>query len=366
VGIRRLAYSALAILLGATALSGCALIHWSAGDFGDSVDGTAVQRTIDANIASIIRSYDSTLKIEPAQCPAHLDLSHGKTVTCSLAVNGIDLPVVVKYQGPSPQGYNVNLPGSFFERRVVERGVAVDPAIGQIGNVKCVMPEVAILAKGTIIMCQARGAKRDVPIKVTVGEQGRVVFGSTVKLAEPPPERAIDAAVKEHESGKPTHMSGSMLAQYIDTSLKAELSQQQVAIGHTVCPTSVDLSGSHRGLCKLSLQGQHPRVAVWIDHINKGSFHWLPIDATFDLEKLSNILTDQLNGSLQQNGFTSVAKVSCGSGTIVVPAPGTIMCGLQLDGRPDISNGVLQQVRVDVLDGMGRIKTRVVASEAHS
>ena len=354
-------YTAFAVL-GTILLWGCAL---RAGYYGDDINGAAVERTIDANLAPLIRSYDPSLKIEPAKCAAHLDLSHGKTATCSMSVNGVALPLVVKYQGPAPQGYVVNLPGSFFERRTLERGVTLAVALGQVSAINCPMAPVAILAAGTVLVCKAQHAGGVVPIRVRIGQNGHVDFGPTGKVAETPLEHAINVAVRKHNSGKPTQMQGSLLAQFIDISLRAEMSHRAVAIGPTVCPSMLDLTGARRGACAISIAGRYARVAVWIDRSNNGTLHWLQIDALVELSHLSNLVTGQLNASLQQNGYTSVASVNCGSGTIVVPAPGVIICSLQLDGRPDISNGVLQEVRVDVLDGAGRVKIKVLASNEH-
>lgn len=333
-GISRFWYPSVFVTVGlflTFGLSAC----FRPGYYGDNVNGRSVERTIDSSIIPLLRSNDPKLTIQPSRCPDRIDVSHGKTASCTLVVNDVPLPVRVIYGGP-PQQYRVSLPGSFFETRSIERFIEAHlTSYGVTAIARCPGPAVSVIAPGTTFTCKLDGSAGPKSIQARVGDNGLLTLTNPAGLHSNQLERALTEVSRRHRSGARVVVAGSLLSSFIDNAISKELATYwgpRRDVGKARCPSSVNLTGTKRALCFGSVDGHDVRYAVWIDE--SGSFHYQRLDAIISMALLKEETEKNLNQSLEEHGFSTVVKVDCGTGVVVVPAPSHFFCKLMLGTKP--------------------------------
>jgi hypothetical protein len=340
-------------------MNGCAA-RFHVGNFGDNVDRRSVEQTIQTTIGGLLRAYDSKLAIGPSHCPDRVDVSDGKTATCTLLVNGARLPVRVLYGGP-PQQYRVTLPNSFFEGRGIERLIhlqLLDQGVNAMA--RCPVPDVTLIPTGTKFSCALSGKVKAKTIKVKIGDKGFVWIGGIADLQDTQADKVLRAAVAQHAAGRVTVLHGSFVSAYIDRSLAMDHAASQAKLpgfGPAVCALSVDLTGTRRGVCTASIQGQQVHFQIWIDSAK--NFSYRRTDAILEMAVVEQQVEAMLNQSLRENGFSAVAKIDCGGGLRVAAVGSHVFCPMIVDNRP-------AKLDVEVRDAMGAVKTHIIMPDATS
>ena len=342
------------VLFSTILLNGCVALH--AGYYGDNVDGRSVERSIDGVIGGYLHLRNSRLIIEPSRCPDRIDVSHGRTASCTLIVDNVPLLVRVVYAGP-PQQFSAKLPDYFFERRSVEQFAETQLLEhGVKKGVRCSGEAVSIMAAGTWFTCRMVGDVSAKPFVMKVGNHGLLTFPFIAGLRPTQVDVTLFGIVNRHRSGAPTLVPGSFLASYIDSFIaEARITSPSGGpkLGLARCPISVDLTGKKRGLCVVPLASQNIRFGIWIDAL--GNFQVQPIDAIISMSMVQDLAEKQLNLALAENGFSEVAKIECGRGFVVMRVPSHFYCNAMIGTRPD-------KLLVDVKDSRGTVKFRIVSA----
>jgi len=351
IAFKRAATKAAATLL--LLLTGCVSLH--AGYYGDEVDGRSVERSIDGVIGGYLHIRDPHLLVEPSRCPDRIDVSQGRTASCTLMVDNVPLYVRVVYAGP-PQQFSAKLPDYFFERSSVEQFAETQLLEHGVKKVvRCSGEAVSIMAAGTWFTCRIVGDVSAKPFVMKVGNHGLLTFPSIAGLRPTQVDVTLTSIVNRHRTGAPTLVSGSFLDSYIDSFIAETRTTSTIGrpkLGLARCPISVDLTGKKRGLCTVPLASQNIRFGVWIDEL--GNFQVQPIDAIISMPMIQDLAEKQLNLALAENGFSEVAKIECGRGFVVMPVPSHFYCNAMIGTRPD-------KLLVDVKDSRGTVKFRIVS-----
>ena len=321
-------FASRAVLLALISLVACARV--TAGVVGDDVNGADVQGVIDTKLAALLQSYDPHLKISPAQCAAHLDVSEGKTAYCYLPVNGVRLAVRVVYFGP-PQQFKANLDGSFFETAQIESFVQkqLKTSYDIVAVAHCPGPEVKLLKPGAEFSCNLSGAKGVSSMHLKALPNGQLFFYNIPGLhpLDAPPADALT----KHKAGQPVVLTGTEVAAYLQRAYVSIAANypQDVSIS---CPQSVDLTGTKHAICLANLPkyGVSQRIGVWIEEPN--GFRERPLDAVLDRGHLQDITQKYYNDKLAKNNLPADATVNCGTGLVAVPAPGSLTCNMTANG----------------------------------
>jgi hypothetical protein len=278
-----------------------------------------VEKLSDAAIISEIHAYDSALTITKTHCPDHLDVSQARKATCSIGVDGALLPVIVSYSY-SEQRLNANLAGSFFERRVIEKGLEKElQQAGVFTRVHCPMKAVISFPAGTKITCTFQVQTKSRSIFLTTRDNG-IIDEALPKDIAKFADKGIQAIIKTHRSGNRTITSGIEMANRINNGLNVWESTvpTKISAGIASCPATLDLTGNNRPTCVIRYGSRKLDYAVWID---SGGLHWQPIEAMIDLQQIQGGAQKMLSVST-----TAMTTVVCGSGVVVVAVHSTIRC----------------------------------------
>ncbi len=308
-----------------------ACVRVTAGVAGDDVSGSDAQRTIDANIGPFLAGRIPNLKIAPSRCPSRLDASYGKVAHCVLPVDGVDLPIKVVYKGPDPQGFNVNLDGSFFETATIDSFVErqLHASYGIAAKAHCPGPVVQVLQPGTLFSCSITGTPLVKTVRLKALSRGMLfqynVPGLRSRESDP------DNALTKHKEGEPVILKGSELEAYLSRSY-LPLSPMAARLTAS-CPESVDLSGRNHAICLLHIRGLNVSQRIDISINEPNGFHELPLDAIIDKQRVQQLAQNDLNRRLRENGDAADATVDCGVGIIAVPAPGQFTCKATVGGK---------------------------------
>jgi hypothetical protein len=220
-----------------------------------NVSGVGVAGAIDLRYDPLLRSYDPSLRPDPATCPEHLDLSHGPAAGCVVPVSGLRLPILVS---PNAQrdGMTFSSKTALFSMRIVERSTASTTLtdFGLRGTIDCGGPRVRVYTVGDRFRCVGHG--KDVPSTIAF-----VVTSLTGGLASPTfagRETTIGALLKPYMRGKPpgssTTVPGDVLEKVVHNAFARQMGLQLSSALHPKeprCPTTSDLSHGHRVRCSI-------------------------------------------------------------------------------------------------------------------
>lgn len=339
------------VFLFALVLAGC--VSLQSGYYGDNVDGRSVERSIDSVIGGYLRLRDPHLLVEPSRCPDRIDVSQGRTASCTLVIDHVPLLVRVIYGGP-PQQFSAKLPDYFFERRTVEQFAETELLKhGVKVRVGCSGAAVSIMEPGTRFTCRMVGDTTAKPITMNVGDHGRLTFPSIAGLRRSQFDKTLFYIMNRHQSGAPTLVAGSFLAEYIDQSISEDRQASPVAgpkFGSVRCPDSVDLTGRKRGICLVSVAGRDLHIGVWISSRTLVS---QPLDAVIDMHFVQAQAEASINQALAEHGFSTVVKIDCKPGYFVMPVPSQFYCKAMLGTEA-------RKLMVDVKDYRGNIQSKII------
>lgn len=297
--------------------------------YANAVYGTDVQQKIDENIAPMLRSYDPSLKIAPAQCDSVIPLSHDLTGRCTLAVDGVPLDIHVTSEAPPK--FNVDFGGAYFFEmakleQMAQRDLYVNHAVRAV--VHCGNPRVRLLQPGTTLTCTVAGSPVLKSMAIKTLANGNVLFPN------PPGLKATsaipDSLLTLHKQGAPVVAGGRDVEAFI-TQVFAVAQNGAHVVAH--CPGSLDLTGHRRGVCTVPIRGlQAPqRLAVWIE--DDRGIMVRPIDIAIDRSKLQNLAQAGLNRRLADNGHAAKVVVHCPAGLALVTPPMTFDCPMTVSGK---------------------------------
>lgn len=320
---------------------------------GGGVDGNNVARAIDSQIGMDLKSFDPRLDVAASRCPKTVDVSDGKTATCTIDVDGTALPVSVSYAAP-PQNYSVRLPGYFYERRMIESLVSTttDDTLGGRHEAHCAMPPYAVMPSGAKFKCAIAGGPKPLSIAMTTAANGRIDLGD---LPGRPPPTALERRIAaEHAAGEATIVPGSLVAPMIDRMVGAVLQAMPggpTSVGHARCPDELDLTGAKHGQCYVPIGDERLREDISLE--SSGGYHMQPLDAVIDMRQLAANAERSINASLAARGSADGAMVACQGTIVVVPAPSDLYCDAQLSTQR-------ARLQVHVLDARGEVQYRFV------
>jgi hypothetical protein len=261
------------------------------------------------------------------------------------------LPITVSYS-VSNQQINVYPAGSFFERRAVEARVAAElKQYGVLAHVRCLMPPVTVVPTGNVLKCVIRAHEKTRPLDLKTMAHGIINIDLPKDiglLADVEAHRAV----KDHESGRRTMMSGDKMAKRIDDNFSGMASAlpMKLPTAHTRCPRFLDLTGSNRPTCIVMLGGHVVPFAVWIAG---GTVHMEPTKAILNLNLIQTTAEKTLSESLSESGLPSMTKVECGSGIAVVAVHSKYTCKMWVGA--DAHTLVL-----DVTDIYGHVNMHII------
>jgi hypothetical protein len=282
----------------------------------DAVRGTTVQQKIDESISPMLRTYDSTLRIEPSKCEPILLQSRGIMGSCELTVDGVPLEIRVADAGP-PDYFKVDFGGAvFFEMSKVEK-LAQNILAQRVrlrATVSCGEPRVRLLQRGTFLTCPVRSVSQVRSVKMKTMENGLVIAYDPpgLRVTNPIPQSLLTL----HKEGRPSTTRGTVVEAFISQGIaEAPTPHERFRVK---CPTSMNLTGDKRGVCMVRIQSLNAvqRVGVWID--NTPALRMQPIDVVIDRSRVQRMAQEYLNRRLRDNNDVADALVRCKKGSIVV------------------------------------------------
>jgi hypothetical protein len=162
----------------------------------------------------------------------------------------------------------------------------------------------------------------------------------------------MQRAVKEHKSGKRTILSGEAMAKRIDDNFAGIASAYPTKFPtvHTTCPQSLDLTGNNHARCVAMLLGHAVPFDVWIAG---DSIHMEPTEAVLNLDLVQALAEKLLNEALSAHGFSSMARIQCGSGIAVVAVHSEYRCKMWVGANA-------HTLVLDVTDIHGHVHMHVI------
>ena len=291
------------------------------GNFGDNISGATVARTIDLQLTPAIWSYDRDLQIQPASCPAQLDLAGGRIAHCTLPIGGFGLPVVVK-SGKDYGSFFVTLDGVLFPMPKTERLLEAEVArsYDMHAVVHCGEPRLRLLAVGTQVRCAlaGRGLPKSIKFKV-VNARGQVFV---YDLAHQKSQNTILLAhyLSLHKARRSTVMPGTTLERMVREAalgLGPEFRPDRRTLlrGLRVhCPLRSDLSGDHQVTCVATVASGTMRYGSWIDR--GGNFHILARNTLAQTAWIASDAESYYERKLEAGGFRRRVNVDCGANRV--------------------------------------------------
>jgi hypothetical protein len=221
--------------------------------------------------------------------------------------------------------------------------------------VHCPPPRIHLMSAGEAFHCAIVGAARTGHLDVKMLPGGRWYLYRPSGLTTP---QWYARTRRRHVLGKHTVVDGTNLANYIEASIEetAALRGIPAAEGRLECPSTVDLSGGHHGLCHMYYRGFKLRYVAWLD--NADGFLGYPLDRVIDGSRLQRQLAADTNERLLADGYKPHARFICQPGIRVVPAHGAVFC--------DASAGNLQRrMRIEIEED-GTLRSAVADSVLRS
>lgn len=324
---------------------------------GTTIDGRGVQAEIDARIGANLKTYDARLDVAPSKCPDEVDVSGGKTVRCTIGVDGIAIPVDVTY-APPPQQYAAKMPGFFYERRMIESLVAStsDDELGGKHEARCTIAAYAVLPTGAKFDCAITGGPKPISIAMTTGANGVINLGDLPghKPAPTALERKIAA---DHAAGKTTLVPGTLVAPMIDRVLGDVLRAMPGGppeVGHARCPPELDLTGPKHARCVVPVSGGLMREDISIE---ASGYHMQPLDAVIDMRQLATNEQRSINATLAARSASERVTIACSGSFVVVPVPSDLYCDAHVGAQR-------AKLQARVLDARGQVQSRLIPVNA--
>jgi hypothetical protein len=300
----------------------------------DAVQGKAVQQKINETIVPDLHSYDPTLKIESPNCEPIIIQYPGTMGSCELTVDGVPLKIRVAGAGP-PDHFKVDFGGAFFfEMTKVE--TFVQNTLAQYFKVRAVVgcgdprPRVRLLQPGTNLTCSVSGAPSVKSIKLKTMPNGNIFAYNPpgLKHTSPIPQTLLTL----HKQGETSIARGPDVEAFVSEGMTANPMTHHGAFV-IKCRSSVDLTGSKRGICAVSIPGltTAQRIGVWIE--DPVGIRMRPLDAVIDRQRVQALAQADLNRRLRDNSDVADAVVKCEKGLLVIQWPGTFNCKATVGGK---------------------------------
>lgn len=299
-----------------------------------------------------LRGYDPRLHVSPSRCPDPVVIAAGLPGACTIDIDGTSIPVQVAYAGP-PATYHVQMPGYFYERRVIENLVAAnaDDQLGGRHRAHCGLPAYSVMPSGKAFICEILGGPSPISVTMRTGDNGVVDFGDLPGRTAAP--TALDKKISaEHSAGKTTIVPGRIVAAMIDRVLGDIMRSapwKPSGIGHARCPPQLDLTGDRHGLCYVPVGTQQMREEITIQG---AGYHMEPLDAVMDMRRVESTQEQVINGNLASRGMSQRVRIACPGTYLVVAAPGDFYCDMLVGTQR-------AKLQVHVLDARGDMQARV-------
>jgi hypothetical protein len=123
-----------------------------------------------------------------------------------------------------------------------------------------------------------------------------------------------------HKRGRPVTVSGEVVKEFA-ASLVSQLRQQSngaFQAGDPVCPATIDLSGTNRGICRVEIMGKSVQIAMWIDG---DDWHEETVEIVVPTARIEEIAAEHFRDIEKNNGFLVNVAVHCHWPAVVLMTP---------------------------------------------
>lgn len=319
----------LGALLLLSALAACT-VHVSTGTVG-VINGRDIEKDLDSNLLTFVKSTYPSFRAQPSKCPETVDVSHGKTGRCSMTVEGVTLPIWVRFNGP-PDRFKANFDGSLYDRATDQRFIETTlmRKFGIRATAHCHEPIITTRRAGTKFNCAVAGSRAVSTVQVLANADGLFMFDPP-GLARPSFE---STAISRHRANSTVLISKAHLESIIGDFVAGEgrAAGMTARLGRPTCPIYNNLTGVRHVVCTVPIQSHVVRYDVSIS--NKVGFQINVLDAVLSTKQLVQLTERTLNQQRAINGDPANVSVDCGNDeTIVAPVNGEFKCKVYVDGK---------------------------------